>query len=166
VSAWESALGVDLYTDHGRLRADDLAVRSYASQQLLAAAGVLRAAAAAYQRAHIPMPTRENPFPKAEDLAPPRAAEALAARLSTAAGRIRGAVFPDPERLWHRIRHEGNATLLEFDRLLVGHAELAAAAVGQVTAADLAGFDPEPAAAALRDVESVIADREAWLARR
>lgn len=159
-------LGVDLYTDHGRLRADDLAVRNHASEQLLNAAGALRAAAATYQREHIPMPTREHPFPSAADLAPPRAAEALAGRLSAAANRIRGASFPDPERLWQRMRQEGNATLIEFDRLLVGHAELAAAAVGQVTAVELPTFVAEAAEAALRDVESILADRELWLNRR
>jgi hypothetical protein len=163
--SWESMLGVDLYTDHGRLRADDLAVRNYASRQLLAAAGALRAVAAAYQRAHIPMPTRENPFPSAADLAPPRAAEALAARFTAAANRLRGASFPDPERVWHRMRQEGNATLVEFDRLLVGHAEIAGAAVGGLTATELPTFVAEAAESALCDVESVLADRETWLYR-
>jgi hypothetical protein len=139
-------------------------VRARAADLLARAAATLREAAAAYQHTYVPLPTRENPFPPAEALEPARRAEALAKKLTECAERIRGVPFPDPDRLWRRLRRGGSVSLLEYDRLLVGHAQEAASVADQVTAENIKALRPEVAVSALTEVTTVLAERSAWLA--
>ncbi|MBS2965724.1 hypothetical protein KGA66_21915 [Actinocrinis puniceicyclus] len=129
--AFEPLVGVDHYTEAGRLRADDLAVRSRAAELLARAAQSLSTAAAEYRRTQVPPPTREQPFPAPELLEPAAAARRLAERYAAAADRVRNAPFPpDPKKTWKKLRTLGAARLLELDRSLVGQAQYAAAVVG------------------------------------
>jgi hypothetical protein len=162
---YEVVLGVDLYTNDGRLRADDLAVRSRAADLLAAAGAALAAAAAAYQREFIPAPSRENPFPSAEALAPARDADKTAKLLADCANRIRGQVFPPKDQVWKRLKAAGGpAQLLAFDRTLIGQAEYAADTVGAVVAQNLTDFGHELVAGAVRDIDMTLRDRSTWLA--
>lgn len=165
----EGIFGNDLYTDHGRLRADDLAVRNRLADLLARGAGALRAAAVDYQRHYVPRPTRAQPFPSAEVIEPARRADRLAAEVSAAADAVRNVSFPDPEKVWFRVRADHGSQLVSFDRSLVAHAEYVAVALGvgsparALAGGDLAEFDAAGIREALRNLLSVLADRETWL---
>jgi len=165
----EGIFGNDLYTDHGRLRTDDLTVRNRLADLLNRSAAALREAAVDYQRNYIPLPSRERPFPPAETVEPARRADRLAAEVVAAADAVRNLSFPDPKKVWFRVRADHGAQLVSFDRSLVAHAEYVAAALGVVAPArpltcdDLVTFDPGGVRDALRNLLSVLADRETWL---
>jgi hypothetical protein len=162
--AFEPLLGVDHYTQAGRLRDDDLAVRSWAAQQLTQAAQSLSAAAAEYRRVYVPPPSREQPFPPPELLEPANAARRCADRFTAAADRVRNAPFPpDPKKAWKKLRGPGAARLLDLDRLLVGQAEYAASTVAGLGADRLAELPAETAAEALAAVTATLDDRTAYL---
>ena len=136
--AFEPLMGVDHYGNAGRMRGDDLRVREWASQQLALAGQRLSASAAEHRRVRVPPPTREQPFPPRELLAPIDAARRCADRYIAAADRVRNAVFPPaPKKAWKQLHGPGVARLLSLDQLLVQQAEYAAEAVAQVDADNL-----------------------------
>jgi hypothetical protein len=166
----EGIFGNDLYTDHGRLRSDDLAVRNRVADLLARAAGTLRTAAVEYQRHHIPPPTRAQPFPDPILLEPARRAERLATEIAATAAAVRSAVFPDPQRVWFRVREpSGAAQLVAFDRALIADAEVVAKAAGAgprtgpFGSQDLLGFDESTVRAAVHALRSILAERVTWL---
>lgn len=162
--AFEPLAGVDHYTEAGRLRADDLAVRSRAAEMLAHAAQALTAAAAEYRRVHVPPPTREQPFPPKELLEPAVAARRCADRYSAVADRVRNAPFPpDPKKAWKKLRGPGAARLLDLDRSLVGQAEYAAAVVSGVVADLLSEVPAREADEALAAVTATLEERTAYL---
>jgi hypothetical protein len=162
--AFEPLVGVDHYTEAGRLRADDLAVRSRAAEMLARAAQALSSAAAEYRRTRLPAPTREQPFPPPELVEPALAARRCADRYTAAADRVRNASFPpDPKKAWKKLRGVGAARLLEFDRSLVGQAEYAAAVVSGVVAELLTEIPVREADDALASVASTLDERTAYL---
>lgn len=139
VHGWfEPMVGVDLYKDAGRMRADDLRVREWAAQQLATAGQRLSASAAEHRRVHIPPPSREQPFPPRELLAPIEAARRCADHFIAAADRVRNAPFPpDPKKRWKQLLGPGVQQLLGLDQMFVQQAEYAADAVSQVDADNL-----------------------------
>ncbi|HEV2636852.1 MAG TPA: hypothetical protein VGX23_16995 [Actinocrinis sp.] len=139
VHGWfEPMVGVDLYKEAGRMREDDLRVREWTATQLATAGQRLSASAAEHRRVHIPAPTREQPFPSREALAPVDAARRCADRFVAAADRVRNAPFPpDPKKRWKQLQGPGVQQLLSLDQMLVQHAEYAADAVAQVNADNL-----------------------------
>ncbi len=162
--AFEPLVGVDHYTEAGRLRADDLAVRSRAADLLARAAQAVSAAAAEYRRTQVPAPTREQPFPPAQLLEPAVAARRCAERFTAAADRLRGAPFPpDPKKAWKKLRSGGAARLLELDRSLVGQAEYAAAVVGEVQAELLGDLPIREAFEALAALTATLDERIGYL---
>jgi hypothetical protein len=162
--AFEPLVGVDHYTEAGRLRADDLAVRSRAAEMLARAAQALTGAAAEYRRTRLPAPTREQPFPPAELVEPALAARRCAERYTAAADRVRNAPFPpDPKKTWKKLRGSGAVRLLELDRILVGQAEYAAAVVSGVVAELLTEIPAREAEDALAAVAATLEERTAYL---
>ena len=162
--AFEPLLGVDRYTDAGRLRSDDLAVRTYAAEQLARAAQRIGEAAIDYQRTILPPSTREQPFPPAELKAPMDVARRCAQRYTAAADRLRNAPFPpDPKKAWKRLRGPGAARLLEFDRLLHQQAEFAATVVDGVSAPSLAELPTAEAEQALGELGRTMDERLGFL---
>jgi hypothetical protein len=135
---FERWVAVDLYTSAGHMRAEDLRVRDWASQQLLSAAQQLSASAAEHRRVHVPPPSREQPFPPRELLEPIDAARRCADRYTAASDKVRNAPFPpDPKKPWKQLQGPGVTRLLSLDQLLVQQAEYAAEAVAQVDADNL-----------------------------
>ena len=162
--AFEPLVGVDLYTDAGRLLADDLAVRGRAAELLTRAAQSLSAAAAEYRRVHLPAPTREQPFPPPELAEPAVLARRCADRYSAVADRLRNAAFPpDPKKTWKKLRGPGAARLREFDRALLAQAQYAAALLGEVAADRLARIPAADCAEALAAVDSALDERTGYL---
>ena len=162
--AFEPLVGVDHYTEAGRLRADDLAVRSRAAELLARAAQALSAAAVEYRRTQVPAPTREQPFPPPELLEPATAARRCADRYAAAADRVRNAPFPpDPKKTWKKLRSAGAARLLELDRSLVGQAEYAAAVVTDVSAERLGELPTRDALDALATLTATLDERTRFL---
>ena len=162
--AFEPLVGVDHYGNAGRMRGDDLRVRDWAAEQLAVAGQRLSASAAEHRRVHVPPPSREQPFPRPEALAPIDAARRCAERFISAADKIRNATFPpDPKKKWKQLHGPGVARLLSLDQLLVQQAEYAAEAVAQVDADNLdapdIGSAYTAAADSLRAVLSTLEER-------
>jgi hypothetical protein len=162
--AFEPLVGVDRYTEAGRLRTDDLAVRTYAAELLARAAQRIGEAAVDYQRTILPPSTREQPFPPAELKAPMDVARRCAQRYTALADRLRNAPFPpDPKKAWKQLRGPGAARLLELDRLLHQQAEFAAAAVDGVSAPALSELPVREAEDALGELTRTLDERLGYL---
>lgn len=162
--AFEPLLGVDRYTEAGRLRADDLAVRTYAAELLARAAQRIGAASVDYQCTILPPPSREQPFPPAELKAPMDAAKRCQQRYTALADRLRNAPFPpDPKKAWKQLRGPGAANLLNFDRMLHQQAELAANVVDGVSAQVLSELPVREAEQALNELTRTLDQRTGFL---
>ena len=162
--AFEPLLGVDRYTDAGRLRSDDLAVRTYAAELLARAAQRIGEAVVDYQRTILPPSTREQPFPPAELKAPMDVARRCGQRYTAVADRLRNAPFPpDPKKAWKRLRGPGAARLLDFDRLLHQQAEFAAGVVDGVSARVLSELPVREAEHALGELTRTLDERLGYL---
>ena len=162
--AFEPLVGVDRYTEAGRMREDDLAVRTYAAELLARAAQRIGAAAIDYQHTILPPPSREQPFPPAELKAPMDAAKRCQQRYVAVADRMRNAPFPpDPKKAWKQLRGPGAARLLDFDRLLHQQAEFAAGVVDGVSAPALAELPIREAEQALDELTRTLDQRVGFL---
>jgi hypothetical protein len=162
--AFEPLVGVDRYTGAGRLRTDDLAVRTYAAELLARTAQRIGEAAVDYQRTILPPSTREQPFPPAELKAPMVAARRCAQRYTALADRLRSAPFPpDPKKAWKQLRGPGAARLLELDRLLHRQAEFAASVVDGVSAPSLSELPVREAEDALGELTGTLDERLGYL---
>ena len=162
--AFEPILGVDRYTEAGRLRSDDLAVRTYAAELLARAAQRIGEAVVDYQRTILPPSTREQPFPPAELKAPMDVGRRCQQRYTALADRIRNAPFPpDPKKAWKQLRGPGAARLLEFDQLLHRQAEYAAQVVDGVSAQVLSELPVREAEQALGELTRALDERIGFL---
>ena len=162
--AFEPLLGVDRYTEAGRLRSDDLAVRTYAAEQLALAAQRIGEAVIDYQRTILPPSTREQPFPPAELKAPMDVGRRCQQRYTAVADRLRNAPFPpDPKKAWKRLRGPGAAQLLELDRLLHQQAQFAASVVDGVSAPVLSELPVREAEQALGELTRTLDERLGFL---
>jgi hypothetical protein len=128
--------GYNFYNAKNAMRADDLLVRQKAAEALGRAAGDLSALQADYQRRYVPPSTREQPFPPAECLERLREIGQAREHMLTLAGDIRGMPVPAQDRTWWRFRSEHAllASLLAYDRALVGQSEELARRVQALTA--------------------------------
>jgi hypothetical protein len=126
--------GFNWYRADNQARADDLLIRSRASEHLAQAAASLRAAEAAYRRRFIPPPSREHPSPNPACLAEARRLRDAADRVAALDTRLRGAAVPGDDKIWARLRARQEDLLLQLcqcDLALVGMAnDLAALAAG------------------------------------
>jgi hypothetical protein len=117
--------GYNWYRIDNQLRADDLLIRSRASEHLAAAAAHLRRIEAHYRSVHLPPPTRAQPDHDPVHLAAVRRLRAAADRIVEVDTRIRGAPVPPNDMVWKRHRDELD-TLFELSRcdtILVGAAK-------------------------------------------
>ena len=147
--------GYNWYRLDNQLQADDLLIRSQASDHLAAAAARLREIEANYRRANLPPPSREQPSPDPAHVAAARRIRAVADRIAELDTRIRGAALPPNDMVWmrHRDQLETLAALSQSDVVLIGAAQEVA-----TLAADLSST------AAIDDpAEEQIDDRIAYL---
>jgi hypothetical protein len=131
--------GYNWYRQENRMRADDLLVRSRASDSLGGAVARLRDLEGRYRRKYLPPPTREHPDHDPNCLAAARQFRAVEDRISEVDTRLRGAAVPPNDRIWQRHRDEIETLgrLGECDVLLVG---------GTKELADVVASLPEDAA--------------------
>jgi len=156
------------YTDRARLRADDLAVRTYASQAALDAKGAVGTLISAWCDANMPEPTSEQPFPPPEITAKLRALRAYQQQLAELETAIRSAPAPDLDTVWNQ-RTDGVMVLdglVRIDTALVQVARTLAVAAASLTLADTAKADPfESLRQAESDLRSALAQRRAFIQR-
>ena len=98
--------GYNWYRLDNQMRADDLLVRSRASEHLESAAARLRDLEGRYRRKHLPPPTREHPDPDPQHLAAAQHYRAVADRILEIDTRLRGAPVPPDDKIWLRQRGE------------------------------------------------------------
>jgi hypothetical protein len=116
--------GFNWYKLENQLRADDLLIRSRASEELGAGLARLRAVEAEFRQRFLPPPSRRQPFPDPERLAQLRRIQALIDRLAALDTALRGAAVPADDKIWARHRNEAQllADLAHSDTMLVGAA--------------------------------------------
>jgi hypothetical protein len=156
-----SLLGSDVYTEKGRLRADDQLVRERACQSLGAAAARLRQLDSRWRAERVPPSTRDSPFPARELMEPIRRGDRLARAIDDAATEIRGLPLLANDKVWDRVRGIGLQELLQFDWTLVGEADSLADVIAR--AAELDGVDTIVVDGHLAKLRSVIADRRRYV---
>jgi hypothetical protein len=117
--------GYNWYRLDNQMRADDLLVRSRASDHLGGAVARLRDLEGRYRRKFLPPPTREHPDPEPAHLAAARQFRAIEERIGEIDTRVRGAAVPPNDKIWQRHRDEVDtlARLGNCDVLLVGGAK-------------------------------------------
>jgi hypothetical protein len=128
--------GYNWYRWDNQMRADDLLVRSRASEHLERAAARLRDLEGRYRRKYLPSPTREHPDPDPQQIAAARRFRAVADRILEIDTRLRGAAVPPDDKIWVRQRGELETLqrLGKCDVLLVGGAKELADLVAELPA--------------------------------
>jgi hypothetical protein len=154
--------GYNWYRQDNQMRADDLLVRSRASDILAVAVARLRDLEGRYRRKFLPPPTREHPDPEPSHLAAVRQFRAIEERIGDVDTRLRGAAAPANDKIWQRHRSEVDTLqrLGECDVLLVG---------GAKELSDLVAGLPADAAiepAVERQIDDHLGELSAVLARR
>jgi hypothetical protein len=154
-------LGVELYREVGRLRADDLLVRERVDRGLGEATTHIRNLKQRWQEERIGMPTREQPFPPAELMAPMRAAESILKQLESTATLVRGLPVLNVDKVWAKARSVGLNELLQFDWGLVGESEALSDEVSKVRSLDK--LDRDAVEARLATMDGIAADRRHYI---
>ena len=154
-------LASDVYSQKGRLRADDLLVRERVGHGLGAASAGIRQLISSWRADRVPPSTREQPFPPAEVMEPIRRAERLLRSMTDLSTLINGLPLINQDRVWNRVRHVGLDELLQFDWTLVGEADALVAAAGDWGALD--EIDVVDAEARLKRIRDVIGERRRYL---
>ena len=98
--------GYNWYRLDNQMRADDLLVRSRASEHLESAAARLRDLEGRYWRKYLQPPTREHPDREPQHLAAARQFRAIAERILEIDTKLRGAPVPPDDKIWLRQRGE------------------------------------------------------------
>jgi hypothetical protein len=162
--------GFNWYRADNQARADDLLIRSRASEHLAEAAASLRAAEAAYRRRFIPPPSRENPSPDPACLAAARRLRDVSDRIAALDTKLRGAAVPGDDKIWGRLRTRQEDLLLQLcqcDLMLVGKASelrALAAGIGTMPQAGVATEAEQAIDQSLTDLATSLARREELLA--
>ena len=157
--------GYNWYRLDNQLRADDLLVRSRASEHLAAAVARLHDIEATYRRKYLPPPSREQPYQDPAHLAAVRAIRAVTDRVVDIDTRVRGAAVPPNDKVWQRHRDEVDTLyrLGQCDVVLVGTAK----DLADVAAAlPLDGGDAGIAPAAEQQIDDRLAYLRDSLAKR
>jgi hypothetical protein len=154
-------LGYDIYSEKGRLRADDLLVRERACQSLGDASARIRKLDSHWRAERVPASTRESPFPPTAIMEPLRRAERHTRAIDDIATEIRGLPLLGSDKVWDRVRRIGLDELLQFDWTLVVEADLLSNAIAR--AADLAALDVVALEEHLAKLRAVIADRRRYI---
>ena len=134
--------GYNWYRLDNQMRADDLLVRSRASEHLESAAARLRDLEGRYRRKYLPPPSRDHPDPDPQHLAAARHFRSVAERILEIDTRLRGAAVPPDDKVWLRQRSELETLerLGKRDVLLVAGAKELASLVAELPAD--AALDP------------------------
>ncbi|MDE2482143.1 MAG: hypothetical protein KGN02_08130 [bacterium] len=155
------------YSDRERLRSDDLAVRSVASQEVLVAKNAVSEAISAWWRDAAGEPTREQPFPKPEVNHKLRELRAFEQSLADLESAIRSAPAPDIDAVWNR-RSDGAQVLnelLALDKALLESSRRLADSAHGISASTLADVEPFASLRApLSDLQSVSEQRKRLIA--
>jgi hypothetical protein len=154
-------LASDVYTEKGRLRADDLLVRERVGSGLSAATCRIRDLISIWRLDRLPPSTREQPFPPAEVMEPIRRAERLIRNIDDVAVAVRGLPLLNQDRVWDRVRAAGLDELLQFDWTLVGEADGLAQDLTATFALD--ELDAAAVQTRLRKIREVIRDRQHYI---
>ena len=154
-------LGSDVYTQKGRLRADDLLVRERVRRGLGEAATRLRQLVSDWRTNRVPPSTREQPFPPAEVMEPIRRAERLCRAIEEVSTAVGGLPLLSQDRVWDRVRQVGLDELLQFDWTMVGESEALAADVTACGALD--EIDTGASEERIKRLREVIADRRRYV---
>jgi hypothetical protein len=154
-------LASDVYTEKGRLRADDLLVRQRVCRGLGEASARLKQLISEWRTDRVPPSTREQPYPPAEVMEPIRRAERLLRAIQDVSTLVNGQPVLSQDKVWARVRKVGLEELFQFDWTLVGESD----ALGG-GAADWPALDELDVAAiegTLRRIRDVIAERRRYL---
>ncbi len=154
-------LASDLYSQKGRLRADDLLVRERVGRGLGEATAHLRLLISGWRADRVPPSTREQPFPPAEAMEPIRRAERLIRAIDDASATVRGLPLLNQDKVWDRVRRMGLDELLQFDWTLVGESDALCETIR--SAAVLDEVDVPGQEARVRAIREVIAERRRYL---
>jgi hypothetical protein len=154
-------LATDVYSEKGRLRADDLLVRERVGRGLGEATARIRDLISAWRADRVPPSTREQPFPPPEVMEPIRRAERLVRAIDEAAVAVRGLPLLNQDKVWNRVRQVGLDELMQFDWTLVGEADALSGDVGRALV--LAEIDMTAHETRLRKIREVIAERRRYL---
>ncbi len=154
-------LASDVYTQKGRLRADDLLVRERVGRGLGEATARVRDLISRWRADRVPPSTREQPFPPAGVMEPIRQAERLVRAIDDTSAAVRGLPVLNQDKVWDRVRRVGLDELLQFDWTLVGESDALSETLGAVAALD--EIDLPAQEARLRKIREVIADRRRYL---
>ncbi|MBV8118447.1 MAG: hypothetical protein JO081_00725 [Alphaproteobacteria bacterium] len=117
--------GYNWYRRENQMRADDLLIRSRASEHLEKAAVRLRDLESRYRRKYLLPPTRERPDPEPQAVAGARRFRVLMERVLEIDTGLRGAAVPPEDKIWQRHRSELDALerLTQCDAILVAGAK-------------------------------------------
>jgi hypothetical protein len=154
-------LASDVYSEKGRLRADDLLVRERVGHGLGDARARVGDLISAWRLDRVPPSTREQPFPSAQVMEPIRRGERLVRAIDEASGAVRGLPLLNQDKVWNRVRHVGLDELMQFDWTLVGEADALArdlAGAGALDEVDVAAVE-----ARLRRIREVVSDRQRYI---
>ena len=118
--------GYNFYRRANQLRADDQMVRTKACWLLGEARAAVEAAESDYRRAHLPSPTRANPFPAPAALAAAQALERLSRAFGAMEAQVRSQPSPENDRMTQRHRQETQTleALSRMDQDLIGRADV------------------------------------------
>jgi len=154
-------LASDIYSQKGRLRADDLLVRERVGRGLGEAAAHVRFLISRWRADRVPPSTREQPFPPAEAMEPIRRAERLIRTIDDTSATVRGLPLLNQDKVWDRVRRMGLDELLQFDWTLVGESDALCDEIRSVAVLD--EIDVAAHEGRLRAIRAVIADRRRYL---
>jgi hypothetical protein len=157
----ESVLGSEVYTDKGRMRADDQLVRERVTHRLSESSACIRELISRWRADRVPPSTREQPFPPAEVMEPIRRAERLIRAIDDVAGIIKGLPVLNQDKVWDQVRRVGLNDLLQFDWNLVGESDNLATDLGMTGALDeldVAGFE-----ARVRRIRDIVGERQRFI---
>jgi hypothetical protein len=128
--------GYNWYRQDNQMRADDLLVRSRASEHLEGAAAHLRDLEGRYRRKYLPPPTREHPDADPQQLAAAHQFRNVRERILDIDTALRGAPVPPDDKVWlrHRTELDTLRRLGECDAMLVAGAKELGTLVGELPA--------------------------------
>jgi hypothetical protein len=154
-------LATDVYTEKGRLRADDQLVRQRVTRGLGESCARIRELISRWRAERVPPSTREQPFPPAEVMEPIRRAERLIRTIDDTSAAIKGLPVLNQDKVWDRVRRVGLQDLLQFDWTMVGESDLMARdldLVGVLDELDVAAYE-----ARVRKIKDLVGERQRFI---
>lgn len=106
--------GYNAYRKENQLRADDLLIRGKISQLLSELRKIWGAREQSWRAEHLPLPTREHPYPDAEAVKIAQSFQLVQKQIEAFELVIRTAPVPENDRVWQRHRNEAQT----LDRLM------------------------------------------------